>query len=109
MRTTSGFVEAADPKALDDPRLREVLFAPQEMYPPGGTLIRLPYRLDAQSAAYIEQRVLPALEHQNRFVLVVRFEGRTIEPWLRGRLATQGFRLESLGNFGSLLVFRFSR
>jgi 4-amino-4-deoxy-L-arabinose transferase-like glycosyltransferase len=104
----SGFVEATDPKALEDPRLREVLFAPQEMYPPGGNLIRLPYRLDAESAEFIE-RVLPALEHRKRFVLVVRFEGLTFEPWLRGRLAAQGFRSESLGNFGSVGVFRFSR
>ncbi|MBZ5622518.1 MAG: glycosyltransferase family 39 protein [Acidobacteriia bacterium] len=104
----SSFVEATDPKALDDPRLREVLFAPQEMYPPGGTLIRLPYRLDAESAKYVE-RILPALDHQDRFVLVVRFEGMTFEPWLRGRLASQGFRSEMLGNFGAVGVFRFSR
>jgi hypothetical protein len=104
----SAFVEAADPKALEDPRLRDVLFAPQQMYPPGGKLIRLPYRLDAESAKYFES-VLPALEIQNRFVLVVVNEGLAFEPWLRGRLAAQGFRPESLANFGSVGVFRFSR
>jgi mannosyltransferase len=104
----SGFIEAADPKALGDPRLRDVLFAPQEMYPPGGKLIRLPYRLDAESAKYIEG-VLPEIERQNRFVLVTRFEGLTFEPWLRGRLAPLGFRSEPLGHFGALGIFRFSR
>jgi 4-amino-4-deoxy-L-arabinose transferase-like glycosyltransferase len=104
----SSFVEATDPKALEDPRLREVLFAPLEMYPPGGKLIRLPYRLDVESAKYME-RILPVLEHQNRFVLVVVYEGLAFELWLRGRLSAQGFRSESLGNFGSIGVFQFSR
>ena len=104
----SGFVEAADPKALDDPRLRDVLFSPQVMYPPGGKLVRLPYRLDVESVEFME-RLIPSLEHQNRFVLVVVYEGLAFEPWLRGRLAPLGFRAENLGNFGSVGVFRFSR
>jgi 4-amino-4-deoxy-L-arabinose transferase-like glycosyltransferase len=104
----SGFVEAADPKALEDPRLRDVLFSPQVMYSPRGRLVRLPYRLDAESIQYLE-RLIPSLEHQNRFVLVVVYEGLAFEPWLRGRLALLGFRSESLGNFGSVGVFRFSR
>jgi 4-amino-4-deoxy-L-arabinose transferase-like glycosyltransferase len=105
----SGFVEATDPKALEDPRLRDVLFAPLEMYPLGGKLIRLPYRLDEESAEYVE-RLLPALEREDRFVLLVhRFQGLSFQPWLRGRLAAQGFKSESLGDFGSVAVFRFSR
>jgi hypothetical protein len=69
----------------------------------------LPYRLDEESARYVE-RVLPALEQEDRFVLVVhRFQGLPFEPWLRGRLAPEGFRSESLGDFGSVAVFRFSR
>jgi 4-amino-4-deoxy-L-arabinose transferase-like glycosyltransferase len=105
----SGFVEAADPKALRDPRVSEVLFAPLEMYPPGGTLLRLPYRLDAESAGFVE-RLLPALQQESRFVLAVCWpEGVTFEPWLRGRLAPAGFRSESLGDFGAVRVFRFSR
>jgi 4-amino-4-deoxy-L-arabinose transferase-like glycosyltransferase len=105
----SGFVEATDPNALEDPKLRDVLFAPQQMYPLHGKLIRLPYRLDEESARYVE-RVLPALEQEDRFVLVVhRFQGLPFEPWLRGRLAPEGFRSESLGDFGSVAVFRFSR
>jgi 4-amino-4-deoxy-L-arabinose transferase-like glycosyltransferase len=105
----SAFVEATDPKALEDPRLRDVLFAPQQMYPLRGKLIRLPYRLDEESAKYVE-RVLPALEKEDRFVLVVdRFRGLPFEPWLRGRLAAQGFQSESLGDFRSVAVFRFSR
>lgn len=104
----SGFVEAADPNALGNPRLREVLFSPQVMYPPVGTLVRLPYRLDAESIQYLEH-LIPSLEHRDRFVLVVVYEGLAFEPWLRGRLAPLGFRSENLGNFGSVGVFRFSR
>ena len=105
----SGFVEATDPKALEDPKLRDVLFAPQQMYPLRGKLIRLPYRLDEESAKYVE-RLLPALEQEDRFVLEVhRSQGLPFELWLRGRLAPEGFRSESLGDFGSVAVFRFSR
>jgi hypothetical protein len=78
------------------------------MYPPGGRLVRLPYRLNEESAKYVE-RILPALENEPRFVLVVQYQGDTFEPWLRGRLAPRGFRSESLGDFGSVGVFRFSR
>src|ERR1035438_8340256 len=78
------------------------------MYPPGGRLVRLPYRLNEESAKYVE-RTLPALEGERRFVLVVPFQGSTFEPWLRGRLAPRGFQSESLGDFGSVGVFLFSR
>jgi 4-amino-4-deoxy-L-arabinose transferase-like glycosyltransferase len=104
----SGFVEASDPKALDDPRLREVLFAPQVMYPPPGRLIRLPYAPGPAAEAYVE-RLLPEVEQQKRFVLLVRFAGLPWEPWLRGRLASYGFRSETLGDFGSLGAYLFRR
>src|ERR1019366_1453423 len=68
----SGFVEATDPSALDDPKIREVLFAPLTMYPPAGRIVPLPFRLNRQSIAYLE-RVLPAaLENQTRFLFVCR-------------------------------------
>jgi hypothetical protein len=106
---SSGFVEATDPNALDDPKLREVLFAPLTMYPPAGRIVRLPYRLDGPSRAYVE-RILPdALENQSRFLFVGRWEGLTFEPWLEKRLAKDGFRAKSLGNFGNVGVFLFTR
>ena len=104
----SGFVEARDPDAMDDPRWREVLFAPQIMYPPPGPLVRLPYTLGPAAEAYVE-RLLPQVEREKRFVLLVRFEGLRWEPWLRGRLAPEGFRSNTLGEFGTLGVFLFSR
>jgi len=104
----SGFVEATDLKALDDPRLRDVLFAPQAMYPPSGPLIRLPYRIDADSEKYME-RVLSGIRHERRFVLLVPHESLMFEPWIRGKLAPGGFRSERLGNFGLLGVYLFSR
>lgn len=104
----SGFVEATDPKALSDPNLQEVLFAPQTIYPPGGTLVRLPYRLDDNSAEYVEH-VLAGVKNQARFLLVVRFQGVLFEPWLRGRLAAEGFHAESLGTFDNVGVFLYRR
>jgi mannosyltransferase len=104
----SGFVEGADPKALDDPQLREVLFAPQAMYPPSGPLIRLPYRIDAESEKYM-QGVLAAVRQEKRFVLLVPHESLMFEPWFRSKLAPDAFRSERLGNFGLLGVYLFSR
>ncbi|MEI9974828.1 MAG: glycosyltransferase family 39 protein [Ignavibacteriota bacterium] len=104
----SGFVEASSPQSLDDPQLREVLFAPQAMYPPTGPLVRLPYRIDAQSEPYVEG-VLPALRQQSRFVLLTPHESLMFEPWFRSKLAPDGFRSQRLGNFGLLGVYLFSR
>jgi hypothetical protein len=104
----SGFVEATDPKSLDDPQLRDVLFAPQAMYPPSGPMIRLPYRIDAESEKYMEG-VLSGIKHEKHFVLLVPHESMMFEPWIRGKLAPDGFRSERLGNFGLLGVYLFSR
>jgi hypothetical protein len=103
----SGFVEATDPSVLDDPKIREVLFAPLTMYPPAGKIVPLPFCLDRKSVAYLE-RILPAaLENQTRFLFVSGWNGMPFEPWLRKRLAERGFRSESLGNFGNVGVYLF--
>jgi len=104
----SGFVEASDPKALEDPSLREMLFAPLAMYPSAGKLIRLPFRQDKESIPYMEGVIATALEHRSRFLFVGRWQGLSFEPWLRGRLADRGFQSESLGDFGNVGVFLFS-
>ena len=106
----SGFLEATSPEALTVPSLREVLFAPLALYPAGGKLIGLPIHLDAKSQPYLEAIVETDLQHRTRFVLVCEWEQKvTYELWLRGRLASQGFRSESQGNFGDVGVFLFSR
>lgn len=104
----SGFVEARDPNAMNAARFREVLFAPQIMYPLPGPLIRLPYALGTAAEDYVEG-LLPRVEQEKRFVLLVRFEGLQWEPWLRGRLSPYGFRSKPLGQFGTLGAFLFSR
>ena len=106
----SGFLEATGPEALTVPSLREVLFAPLALYPAGGKLIGLPIHLDAKSQPYLQAIVETDLQHRTRFVLVCEWEQKvTYELWLRGRLASQGFRSESQGNFGDVGVFLFSR
>ena len=104
----SGFVEASDPRALDDLKLRDVLFGPLEMYPPAGKVVRLPYRLNEESIQYLEHILPAALDHQDRFLFVGRFEGKSFEPWLSGWLAARGFQSRSLGNFGTVSVQLFS-
>jgi 4-amino-4-deoxy-L-arabinose transferase-like glycosyltransferase len=104
-----GFLEATDPEALTAPRWKEVLFAPLALYPAGGKLIRLPFRLDEKSTPYLETIVAGDLQERTRFVLVCERGRDAYELWLRGRLAPQGFRSASQGNFGDVLVFLFSR
>jgi 4-amino-4-deoxy-L-arabinose transferase-like glycosyltransferase len=104
----SGFVEASDPKAFDDVMLREVLFSPQEMYPPGGELVRLPYRLDEKSKAYMEG-LIPSLAQSDHLFLVVMSNGLSFEPWLTGRLVEKGYRSKCVGEFGTVIVYRFER
>src|SRR5262245_37283343 len=103
----SGFVEASDPAALEDPKLREVLFAPLTMYPPGGRVIRLPFRLDKSSIPYLERVLAKDLEGQTRFLFVGRLYGLTFEPWLRTRLAERGFRSEQIAGFGNIGIYLF--
>ena len=65
----SGFVEATDPGALDDPKIREVLFAPLTMYPFAGRIVPLPFSLNSQSVAYLEG-VLPAALRESNTVSI---------------------------------------
>ena len=106
----SGFLEATDPDMLTTPGLRDVLLAPLALYPAGGQPIGLPIRLDDKSVPYLERIVETDLQHRGRFVLVCEWQQKiTYELWLRGRLASLGFRSESQGNFGDVGVFLFSR
>ena len=106
----SGFLEATDAEALNQPKLREVLFAPLALYPAGARVIPLPRRLDEKSMLYLETIVAADLLYRTRFVLVCEWDERiTYGLWLRGRLAPQGFRSVSQGNFGDLGVLLFSR
>jgi hypothetical protein len=106
----SGFVEATDPETVSKPSMREVLFTPLALYPAGGRVIRLPHQLDEKSMLYLETVVAADLRYRTRFVLVSRWDERiTYNLWLRGRLASQGFRSESQGNFGVVGVFLFRR
>jgi mannosyltransferase len=106
----SGFLEATGPEVLAVPSFQEVLFVPLALYPAGGKLIGLPIHLDAKSQPYLETIVETDLQHRTRFVLVCEWQQKvTYEPWLRGRVASQGFRSESQGNFGDVDVFLFSR
>jgi hypothetical protein len=103
----SGFVESADPGALEDPKLREVLFAPLTMYPPGGRIIRLPFRLDRNSIPVLERVLAKDLEGQSRFLFVGRLYGMTFEPWLRERLAVRGYRSQFVAGFGNIGIYLF--
>jgi hypothetical protein len=102
----SRFVEALGPAQLDDPKLKDILFAPLVIYPAAGNVVRLPSRVDDK---YLEQVVTTVLQNKSSFMLV-DFSDSPVALWLRGRLAPQAPAVRHLGNFGTVDVqlFRLS-
>jgi 4-amino-4-deoxy-L-arabinose transferase-like glycosyltransferase len=102
----SSFVEASRPAQLDDPKLKDILFAPLVIYPPAGRVVRLPSGLDEE---YLEQVVDTVLRNQTSF-LMVDYSDSPVALWLRGRLRPRAPTVQHLGNFGvvDVRLFRLS-
>ena len=76
----SGFVEASDPKVLDDPNpepARCTFRAAANVSSRWKACAAVPYQLDEKSAQYVE-RVLADFKKERQFVLVVRFSGFSV-------------------------------
>jgi 4-amino-4-deoxy-L-arabinose transferase-like glycosyltransferase len=82
----SGFVEASDFAALRDPKLRDVLFAPEQMYGEPARSIRLPNLFDGRGNKDMES-IARQLQSEPRFFLLTGNSDRSYEMWLLGRLA----------------------
>ena len=96
---TSPFIEAQTPGNLNDPKLKDVLFAPIFFYPGPTRLVRLPYRYDE---AMLNQIVESDLAKERAFVLLT--SNTRIAEWLERRLATKS---TLVGVFRGLHVYRF--
>jgi hypothetical protein len=99
----SCFVEAQAPKDLVDPRLQDVLFAPQLFYPSAGRVIHLPYRF---SEAYLNQVAERELAGETHFLLLTCGDNDTA-IWLSRQAMNRRFRVELLGNFRGLELREF--
>lgn len=101
--TVSCFVEAQTPKDISDPRLKEVLFAPELLYQPAGRVIHLPYRFDE---TYVRQVAEKELTGQTRFLLLSCGDNDT-SIWFTSYAATRQFQLEQVLNFRLLELRQF--
>jgi 4-amino-4-deoxy-L-arabinose transferase-like glycosyltransferase len=102
----SGFAEASDFASLKDPKLHDILFAPELIYGEPPISVRLPNRL-ADREDDDMKRVAGQIENEPRFYLLMRNPDRSYEMWLKKRLD----RCESAhvgGDFGNLSVTRFT-
>lgn len=97
----SGFIEARDPENLNDPKLRDVLFAPLLMYPAAGEVHYLPPLLTTGTARLLRDLAHDRLAYVDKFVLVSTFAGPEFEAWLLG--AIPGVSARSAGTYGSNL------
>jgi hypothetical protein len=103
----SPFAEAADFKSLADPRLREILFAPELFYGQPVGSIRLPHAFAGGETTELE-KLAGRLKGQRRFYLVDDKPDPSYEVWLLGRLGS-GCSAKSTGqSFGYVRVDRIT-
>jgi len=106
----SGFVEADDFAKLRNPKLREILFAPQVVYGESERIIRLPNAFDGRGGADLDN-IAAQLENEPRFFLLTAKPNRNYEMWLQGRLGSRcrsgSLRVEER-NFGYIRLTQFA-
>ncbi len=107
----SGFTEARELGALQDPRYVDVLYAPLVRYPIPGVLVRLPLVMTAETEPYLESIVENKLTQKKEFLLfgIDSYSTREYRSWLSGRTGPLHFTSRSLGNYGGIQVTVFSR
>ena len=103
-----GFIESRQIDWFSDPTRRSYLLAPASFYPLRGDVIGVPYELDADAEAYMEDLVASQLLEEDRFLLVSSAPTSFVS-WLQGRLERLGWRKQTLGSFGIVDVVEFVR
>jgi hypothetical protein len=103
----SGFVEAADFASLRDPKLRDILSAPELVYGEPARAIRLPSAFNGRDNADMEN-IARQLENEPRFFLLTGNPDRRYEMWLGGRLGLRCRSEQVERNFGYVWLTRFS-
>ena len=99
---SSPFIEAQTVKNLDDPKLKDVLFAPVFMYPVPARLVRLPYLYDEASLTRVAETELAS---DRDFVVLT--SNPAVPEWLERRLAVRAAHATLVGVFRGLGVYRF--
>jgi hypothetical protein len=105
-----GFIESQQIDWLTEPEERSYLLAPFTAYPIPGDVIAMPLRLDVPGAVeYLTGVVDDRLRDEDRFLLVTRDPSVPFQEWLDGRLGDEGWTWRSLGTFGTIEVFEFTK
>jgi len=103
----SPFAEATDFKSLRDPKLREILFAPEALYGEPVRSIRLPHVFASRDTADLEN-VAGQLKNERRFYLLTDKPDQSYEFWLLGKVDS-GCRPElAERSFGYIRIARFT-
>jgi hypothetical protein len=104
----SGFVEASDFEVLREPKLREILFAPELPYGVPVRSIRLPHFFTGSEMPELE-KLAESLKSERRFYLVNnKTDDHSYEVWLVGRLGAR-CRSETTGQrFGYVWIASFT-
>ena len=106
----SGFVESDLPGAVADPARRDILFAPQALYPVPGRPILLPMRPAAADArAILEIDVVPAARQHGGLLVLAGPISVHYRQALERRLGPAGLRLVEERNFEGIRGWRFER
>jgi hypothetical protein len=105
----SGFVESLQPGILDDPARREILFAPQTVYPVPGEPLRLPWRLTTEAKSRIDSQVVPAARASGRVLVITVPMKEEYEPFLTSRLQQAGLALTKVERFEGVHCMIYER
>jgi mannosyltransferase len=103
-----GFVESKSFAVLQDPKLREVLFAPELKYGEPKRAIHLPISMSREDMGEFD-RIAEQLRGEKKFFLVTENFDRSYEMWLLGKLGVNWRAEQVSGRFGRVLVLRFVR
>ena len=99
---SSPFVEADTAENVNDPKLKDVLYAPILIYRTPGRLIRLPFPYDKK---YLDQVVDSDLKKEKAFVLLTA--DLPVPHWLDHRLADRGVESTVVGEYRGWRVYRY--
>lgn len=103
----SPFAEGADFRSIGDPKLSDILFAPESVYGEPANSIRLPHAFPAGEIQALEAST-ERLAHEHRFYIVNDKPDNSYSLWLQGRLGSR-CRSEALPErFGLVWIARFT-
>lgn len=104
----SGLIESRQQAWLEGGDTARYLVAPFAFYPVGGTPVPLPWSVDGNTRAYLED-LATHLEQHDRFVLVTNGSPAVFREWLDRRMANLRVTSRPVATFGRVSIVLFER